>query len=292
MANRIRAVEIRERLVDLMEPEVWVTVHPEQVTATTEVVGRLVGPRCRFAGTVEVAYPLRPFARGPLAFRETPSLPRRVVIPEASYWDTESPFLYVGPVELWEEGRPCDRTELRVGLRVIQLGPRGVSVNGRPTALRGAAVRELTEGQALALREQGINLLIAPASPATAGVWDLADQIGFLVLGRVRPSPDSLRAAEARRGHPSRLGWLLELSAANAAQVPEDLRTLAAGHPGALLGVELRDPALAVPDNAHFILCPAGALSRDAAPLTKPLLVEAENGSFVAGPGVLGWVRR
>ena len=67
MANRIRRVEIRERLLDPSEPEVWVMVHPERVTPTTEVVGRLMGPRCRFAETVEVAYPLRPFARLPEA---------------------------------------------------------------------------------------------------------------------------------------------------------------------------------------------------------------------------------
>src|SRR5437868_42099 len=132
VANRIRRVEIRERLLDPTEPEVWVMVHPERMTPTTEVVGRLMGPRCRFADTVEVAYPLRPFARVPEGLT---GLPRRAVIPEASLWEPESPFLYQGPVELWEEGRPSDCLQLSLGLRTITLGPRGLRLNGRAVTL-------------------------------------------------------------------------------------------------------------------------------------------------------------
>src|SRR5438105_3893021 len=102
MANRIRDFHLRDQLDDPAEAEVWVGVIPEQITPATEVRGRLMGPRCHYASTVEVAYPLRLFVRRPEGL---PGLAMRVVIPEASLWEPESPFLYLGPIELWEDGK-------------------------------------------------------------------------------------------------------------------------------------------------------------------------------------------
>src|SRR4051812_27257434 len=97
--NQIRVITVFPQLHDPAEPEVWITVTPAFQTPTTDVRGRLMGPRCHYASTVEVAYPLRPFARPPEGL---PALARRVVIPEASLWEPQCPFLYQGPVELWE----------------------------------------------------------------------------------------------------------------------------------------------------------------------------------------------
>src|SRR5919204_1388628 len=99
MSNSIRRVEVRNRSLSPAGAEVWVSVIPERRTPATEVIGRLVGPRCRYATTVEVAYPFRPFPR---PVEGLPGLTRRVVIPEPSFWEPASPFLYQGPVELWE----------------------------------------------------------------------------------------------------------------------------------------------------------------------------------------------
>src|SRR5262249_10780296 len=137
MNNRIRRVEVRDRSAVPAEAEVWVTVVPEQITPTTEVRGRLMGPRCPYASTVEIAYPLRPLPRLGVVGS---GLVRRLVIPEASLWDPESPFLYQGPVELWQDGRRCDQVAVSRGLRTISLGPRGLRWNGRPLTLRGAGV--------------------------------------------------------------------------------------------------------------------------------------------------------
>src|SRR5437763_15625817 len=118
MSQRIRRVELSDPTLVPAEAEVWVTVHLDRLTPTTAVRGRLMGPTCRYAGTVEVAYPLRslgPSQKPPAS--EGPALTTRVVIPEPSFWDPESPFLYHGPVELWEDGERREQVTVRHGLR-------------------------------------------------------------------------------------------------------------------------------------------------------------------------------
>src|SRR5262249_20990251 len=153
MDNRIRQIEVRDRSLVPAEAEVWITVTAERQTPTTELRGRFMGPRCPYASTVEVAYPLRPLPPGHVS--ESPGLTRRVVIPEACLWEPESPFLYQGPVELWQDGQRCDRLTLSHGLRSFRLGERGLGVNGRPLMLRGRSVTVCSEEDALALRQAG-----------------------------------------------------------------------------------------------------------------------------------------
>src|SRR5262249_10296749 len=98
MSNRIQEIIVHNHSLDPAEAEVRVTVVPEEADPRCEVRGRLMGPRCAYASTVEVAYPLRPLARGAA---ETSGLTMRAVIPEASLWEPACPFLYQGPVELW-----------------------------------------------------------------------------------------------------------------------------------------------------------------------------------------------
>jgi beta-galactosidase/beta-glucuronidase len=47
----------------------------------------------------------------------SPHLEFRVIIPEASWWEPKTPFLYEGPVELWQDGVLCDRREISHGIR-------------------------------------------------------------------------------------------------------------------------------------------------------------------------------
>jgi hypothetical protein len=126
--------------------------------------------------------------------------------------DPQSPFLYGGPVELWEGDRRCDVVQVRHGLRQLRCGPRGFSLNGQPLAVRA---KELTSGcsndEARRLRQSGYNLLLVPLTEPLMPVWDTADRIGFLVIGRV--NPDDLNAFDriARlRRHPSCAGWLAD----------------------------------------------------------------------------------
>jgi hypothetical protein len=202
MSNRILSVRWHSSLDQAgASADVRVEIVPERPGPDVEVRGRLMGPRCPFAGTVEVAYPLRPL--GPQS--------ARAIIPEASLWDPESPFLYHGPIELWEGGQRIDRAEVTVGLRHVSLGPRGLFINGRPTRLRGRELAACTPEEALALRTEGVNLWVVPGAEADEALWALADQLGFLVLGRLGPAGPELPGwVEEREQHPSCLGWLIE----------------------------------------------------------------------------------
>jgi hypothetical protein len=203
MSNRILHVEVKDRSVVPAEAELRVTVVPERIDERTEVRGRLMGPRCRFASTVEVAYHMR---RLPVTEAGS-GFVFKVIIPEASSWEPESPHLYVGPIELWQDGVRADVVTLRYGLRRVSLGPRGLRVNGRPLTLRGRELTSLDEAEALSLREFGYNSLLVPVSEGSRHVWDVADQIGFFVLGKVGQGSDAALTGELAR-YSSCLGWL------------------------------------------------------------------------------------
>ena len=155
MDNRIRQITVRNVQLNPAQAEVWITVVPEHQTPTTEVRGRLMGPRCPYASTVEVAYPLRP-----LSPSQKPTEPggftQRVIIPEASLWEPQCPFLYQGPIELWQDGQRRDQVLVRHGLRSFQLKERGLHVNGRPLILHGRAVSACSEDDARGTAADGV----------------------------------------------------------------------------------------------------------------------------------------
>jgi hypothetical protein len=105
MANRIVDLNVRTHRLSPTEAEVWVAVTADSQTDASELRGRLVGPKCAFSSTIEVAYPLQPFPRKPA---DLPQLCGRVVIPEPSLWEPDCPFEYDLAVELWENGQRCD----------------------------------------------------------------------------------------------------------------------------------------------------------------------------------------
>jgi hypothetical protein len=307
MENCIFRVELFNGSVIPAAAEIWLFAEPRYVTPTTELRGRLMGPRCRFATTVEVAYPLRqisdttqvaagsvgrvfvpesswwdretPFTdQGPVQLRlfaEThpgfSGLVGRVVIPEACLWDPESPFLYQGPVELWQDGRLCERVVVTHGVRELGVGMDGLFVNDRRLVLRGRAVTALTEAEALALREVGINLLVAAVTAETASLWDLADRIGFLMLGRVVDFEAERDRVAALSSHASCLGWLV---------APGDVRRFR----GRCVGITPvhRDRA-SLPGGVSFVVGDSGL-----ADLGLPVLVRGATAP--AGEGILGTI--
>ena len=113
MANAIRTLEVQELRLTAAEAVVWLQDVPERRSETTEVRGRFVGPRCSGRSTVEVAYPLRPVPGGA---RGSGDLAMRVVIPEPSFWASQSPYQYEGTVELWDEGKRCDVRQITLRL--------------------------------------------------------------------------------------------------------------------------------------------------------------------------------
>ncbi|HTU21959.1 MAG TPA: hypothetical protein VMG10_28230 [Gemmataceae bacterium] len=180
---------------------------PEHQTPTTEVRGRLMGPRCPYSSTVEVAYPLRPLSPSQKP-TEPGGLTRRVIIPEAILWEPQCPFLYEGPIELWQDGQRCERVVVRHGMRSLQWKEHALHVNGRPLTLRGQRIASCSDQEATLLHEKEYNLFIAPVTASSLAMWEQADRFGFLVLGQLGEDANETRLTETLRPHVSCLGWL------------------------------------------------------------------------------------
>src|SRR5947207_1064940 len=90
---------IRKHIVRLTqtEAEIRFLVSTSSTGEDLHIRGRLMGPRCPYAATVEVAYPLKEIERTVGSEGET-SILLRTIIPEPSMWDPQSPFLYSGPL--------------------------------------------------------------------------------------------------------------------------------------------------------------------------------------------------
>jgi hypothetical protein len=267
MSNSLLRVDVRDRSLAPTQAEVWITVVPQRIDAGTEIRGRLLGPRSAYATTLEVAYPLRHLPPGVQG--DPAGITRRVVIPEANLWEPAKPFLYRGPAELWQDGACCGRVVVSHGLRSLAPGPRGLRLNGKPLVLSGREVVQAPEvGEARELRGRGCNLLVAPV--AAAAVWEAADRLGFLVLGRLAGgSEDTLRQAGALAGHASCLGWLVPAGADLVGRLP----------PGGLVGVEVSgQPSVPPPEGVDFLLGPA--VHADAlAEIDLPLLLAGKPGA-------------
>jgi hypothetical protein len=115
MDNHIRKTTVEVKRLSAAEAEVWVTAELDAVTPGTELRGRLVGPRCPGTSTIEVAYPFRPPPSTPEA-ADTQTV--RVVIPEPNFWTEQTPFVYEGTIELWQDGRRCDTAAVSVRFSV------------------------------------------------------------------------------------------------------------------------------------------------------------------------------
>ena len=295
MPNRIRDLVVRDHRLDPAEAEVWITVVPEALTSTTQVHGRLMGPRCPYANTVEVAYPLREWRRE-YESEGNKHLTFRIIIPEASLWEPQTPFLYQGPVELWQDELLCERVQLSHGLRVITLGPRGIRVNGRQLILQGVRGSQFSEEELAKLHQAGCNLIFVPVTPQTLSLWDAADRLGFLMLGRIIDRA-AWELAGTLRQHPSCLGWVITSELMNH-EVLQAVRfsPLAFGR-GHLVGCEIGlFPPGPLPDGLQFVVCEEKFLpALDEVPQPKVVLASS---SFAAPdereiqevPGILGWI--
>jgi hypothetical protein len=207
MKPAIRAIELWTHAVTPAEADVRLRVEIENWPETTEVLGRVVGPRCRYATTVEVAYPWRP-----LPDEEGSVRLFRAIVPEPSLWEPECPFVYHGIVELRQAGQPIERRTLPLGLR--SLGRQGgtVWVNGRPFVFRATEGVPGSEADALRMRSVGTNVFVADIHEGETRPWDLADEVGTWVLGRITSDEErTVRWAVDHLGpRPSHLAWVVD----------------------------------------------------------------------------------
>lgn len=222
-------ISLQTRRLDPAEADV--RVHCPQ-----PVSGRLVGPRCRYASTIEVAHYLRPMPGGE----------QRVIIPEPSLWEPESPFYYEAILEV---GAPPTSVRRRHGLRSLALTPSGVRINGKPLTLRSKPCDHLDETTAVHWRGAGINTILCPLETETEGLWDLADQLGFFIVGRMEH--EDVAIVHRFASHPCAFGLLLDVSTRDAASIQRA---------GLFRGVRLTG-ANHIPSWAHFTLSAEGHIT-------------------------------
>ena len=166
--------------LDPMQAEVRLRLRSHE--AGVELRGRLMGPRCRFTTTIEIAYPIRP---------SNTAGEFTAIVPEPSLWQPAKPFCYEGPVERLDASGATEAGWLRLCFRSLKLGPAGLLLNGKPLTLHG---RELTqtadEEQLLQLRSQGFNAVLTEAGQPDIG--DLAMSLGVLLILREGPGANGL----------------------------------------------------------------------------------------------------
>jgi len=288
---RVRVEDVK---LTLAAAELRVQLLDSSLAAGTELRGRLVGPRNRYASTVEIAYPLQPC--WPL-LRNC----QRVAIPEPNLWSPTSPFLYRGTVELWMKGERTAEVAVQHGLRTTMLGPAGLRWNGQPLVLRGreCGPEPPSSSNLLAWRQEGCNCLLVAAPSAYRSTCALADEFGFLAICRVRATEPRVcwglqAVAGLELSSVSALALLLDQEVAEEVQPSEweqNMRVLER-KPVVYPGVELRHlPTQPLPNWIRWVACaPALLPALSWLGLPKLLLTDAEEGKASAVPGILGWV--
>jgi hypothetical protein len=131
-----------------------------------EFRGRLMGPTCAVTTTIEVAYHIRG---------------NRIIIPEPAWWDPQSPFLYRGPVELWQEYGRLETARVQIGLRHTTVSGDHIIHNGRPVELKSKQVETVDEATLRAVRNAGFNAVEVPVTLADQASA-IADRIGLFVI--------------------------------------------------------------------------------------------------------------
>ncbi len=284
---------IRKHIVRLThaEAEIRFLVSRAASGADLHVRGRLMGPRCPYSSTVEVAYPLKEIERSVNKAGET-SILLRTVIPEPSMWDPQSPFLYSGPLGIWTGDRELERNTMQLGFVGWGLGTRGLRVNGQYVNLQAAAIDELDVSTCGRLREKAVNCLVVDVQNASVGTWDLADRYGFFVLGRIRKLEEWERA-RALEGRPSSLGWILSEEAA-AGYKPKAIEGTTYTGSAPLIGLEAGRRAGDVPAGVSFLVAGPGAsgeLQGGGLPWLQVERIGEGLGEMDLAEGILGTLR-
>jgi hypothetical protein len=203
MGQHIRGLTIRPIRLTPTEAELAIKVEIEHPIADADIHGRLMGPTCRYGSTVSVAYPIRQL---PAETSGPDARIGRVIIPEPSWWDPVSPFLYGGPVELWKGGQTVERITARCGLHHATVNGGRLIWNGRPLELRAVTNDDVTANQFPAMRAADVNLVVVSAD-RLADLWGESDEIGILLAGRAADAAEQA-ARHSPFHHPSLLGFL------------------------------------------------------------------------------------
>lgn len=110
-------------------------------------------------------------------------------------WSISDPYLYTLHVELLADDKVIDKSMCRVGIRSLQFDPdkgfalnqewmkvKGVCIHHDAGVLGAAVPRSVWHRRLLMLKEMGANALRMSHNMQSPDVYDLADELGFLVM--------------------------------------------------------------------------------------------------------------
>ena len=113
-------------------------------------------------------------------------------------WDLKNPYLYTLKTELYSNGTCIDAAENRVGLRTLQFDAnKGFALNGEWMKVKGVCLhhdagvlgavvpRDVWERRLNNLKEIGVNAIRMSHNPQAPILYDLCDELGFLVMDEV-----------------------------------------------------------------------------------------------------------
>jgi hypothetical protein len=297
MAALLDLLDVQTTRFDPVEAEVTFTLPLDQPLEQGQLLGRLLGPRCAWTETVEIAYPLRPLPS------EAGLLRSRVVIPEASLWEPAMPFLYDALVEVWDGDRLLDRRDdIAYGLCRLLLHKDRLTLNGHRFLVQGMALKEEADAPLASWRQSGINLLYAEARTDNLDVWVAAERSGFFVLGELAGADDDV-LWRVESGHARRVscfGWVLPVHLTQHPQLWHNAMSLLHG-PGRrhLIGVRIEElPFGALPGHVSFLVCERRHLEElEGYHLPRIVLLRrpsqaADRHTWPDSQKILGWIAR
>ena len=290
-SNRLKSIESYMLSVSPAEADIWFKVGVQRVTARTEVRGRIVGPRCLFAETVEVVSPLRSVRHKE---KEEVALIARTAIPEPCFWDPHNPLLYRVVVELWQDGQRCSVSGFDLGFRMIEMDSGNVFVKRKPVFLQGMPYLPQSQEEAAARRRAGYNLVLA--EKGQWHWWVRANPMGFLLLEKAALSTLTPQYIGLLCQQPCFFGFVLDKELLD--HPPSETESLlrAWQERRVLIGLELDGPPPpSLPNGLSFLVCPESVLpALSTASLPKLALRDSEAGREKPQArevqGVLGWI--
>ena len=120
---------------------------------------------------------------------------RRLSVPSPRIWSLEAPNLYTLRTTVHANGQVADRHTARIGFRTLSFDPnRGFALNGEALKLKGvclhhdagvlgaAVPKPVWRERLMQLRSLGCNAIRTSHNPQTPALYDLCDEIGFLVM--------------------------------------------------------------------------------------------------------------
>lgn len=110
-------------------------------------------------------------------------------------WSIDTPYLYILKVELLSAGKVIDESESPIGIRSLRFDPdHGFYLNGHQMKVKGVCIhhdagvlgaavpREVWKRRFLSFKQMGVNGIRMSHNVQSPDVYDLADEMGFLVM--------------------------------------------------------------------------------------------------------------